>query len=841
MANIKEIKVGNTIYNVKDKDAITKIKIGNNTYYEPIDGLVSLPEGIGGSYNTDAEARAAIILLNSRLADLAFNDQGRPTIDFNVQYFNVNVRTEGLINCSAIIPQNVNIPAGSDFTIRIIANTGYALPNITTDNLKTEQGTQEINWNQSGYEDGSHTIYKIVFSTVTKEINLSIKNITAEVSVSNKITISCNSNNFGSWTSDPDIKVGGTEYNKNEQVTVTFTPADNYEFKTSSVNVYVHGQEDLIVTKDMIGNKLKVVVKNPENTIFFDVNPLYKHYITQKTLTNCTLSPSLPDYILHGEEKTVQVVATSTSSETYTMDGGIVSVIPNNYATYDSSTHFLTIHPTETEQPIQIMASAKLVQGEQPVTQTAKITLKLLNVTPGDGSGFSNTVTTDNPFGYYVKTVNTSNTFSVDLNTDSGATNNNDLKVIGVSTENEAIILQQGDSGYELNGSTLSINSTILESYKEIVISNTAHTNTITFTCEQGLETYETVYIKWGNNSNDITETQLHGGDNNIDCTGKGIITSMYTKFNGYPTNHLKYLGPFLLSVDFGGHQVGITTGQLFSACSKLTSVEGLIIGPQTTTIASWFVGCTKLHKIDTIGWDLSNVTQIQAAFSNCTKGTLSLDLDFMDVRKVEKVFVYDNTHGALSGTFSLSKFDTLSLRYWNINGNNNTPMNLSAMFTGMTLLGTDRTLDLSTFKVHNLTSLHKTFMNNSSSAGTLSIDIRGLETLSQEDPNHEEVLQDMSYMLSGTNLKCLYVGNLNADYTDLNISNIRGSGDKITKIQFTYSEPLSYNHNEDKDWINALICDDSNFHTTLAFGEDGLGTNWYSGHGKTTFIINRS
>jgi len=46
------------------------------------------------------------------------------------------------------------------------------------------------------------------------------------------------------------------------------------------------------------------------------------------------------------------------------MDGGVVSVIPSNYATYDSSTHFLTIHPTETEQPIQIMASAKLVQGE---------------------------------------------------------------------------------------------------------------------------------------------------------------------------------------------------------------------------------------------------------------------------------------------------------------------------------------------------------------------------------------------------------------------------------------------------------------------------------------------
>jgi len=101
MANniVKEIKVGNTIYEIKDKHAITGIKIGEGT--NPIlpgeDGILELSSTPGTNTGEDMWLRGIVRdLVDNYLAPLAFLNDSRPDFNYDIQKYSIQVRSYGL-------------------------------------------------------------------------------------------------------------------------------------------------------------------------------------------------------------------------------------------------------------------------------------------------------------------------------------------------------------------------------------------------------------------------------------------------------------------------------------------------------------------------------------------------------------------------------------------------------------------------------------------------------------------------------------------------------------------------------------------------------------------------
>ena len=829
MANIKEIKVGDIIYNVKDKLAVTGIKIGEAGSIKSPDstGTVTLPYNTGGSTGVDTEARAAILTLLDNLASLAFNGVP-PTITFDEEPVQITVNVDNsLQNCSVkSLPNSVDVGHTVELIIEADPNYIFEEGSITQSNFEIATDSQEYNWEQSGLVNNS--TFKLVFSTVTKPINVTVRDISAVPSNIPWRSIICVSNNFNSWDSSPDIKnhmqVDGRETQK-----FTFSPRSNYAFTVDDIVVTVYGWTDAQINnkvrKTLLSNgDLEITISGPiDNAVTFYVNPRYKHNIVKKQLDNCTSTPQIDDYILSSDTKEYELSA----DEGYTMDNASVSVIPSDYCNYNTLTHKLKIAPDSREVPIQIHVIANPVEPDSP-TGTAKVTLKLLNLEPIQVEGFT---TENNPFGYYEKVVSTAEQFAVNLapivQTYTAIDNqthtvtpelNNDLTVLGIKNNVATTLTLNTD--YTFDGSVL--NSLNIEEwdYDEIIVSCTASNGAIKFVCDETVTSYsdKPIFIKCANEN--IMYVTLSPGENWVRLPNKNI-EFIGVKYNNNSLIYNLKNAPYLTEIDFGGNLFKFNHDQslLFNdSLVKLTKIKGLVIKPAqdfSQNMNKWFVNCISLAELDTIGWDLSGVTQMNATFYRCGAEGFKLDLDYMNVNKVTSVTSSENY-----GLFQACKVEDLRVRGWHLNEENSSPsISFYSLFYSANYL---RKIDLSTWTVKNLSSLRTAF---GACRNGVNIDISGISTPSVDDENHGQLLESMEGMCANTSVGTLTVGNLNADYEDLNITNIKYSNNTVGEIRFTSSTPLKYS----KDWIAAL-CDPK---TSLVFN----GDDWYHNNTLITLV----
>lgn len=826
MANniVKEIKVGNTIYEIKDKHAITGIKIGEGT--NPIlpgeDGILELSSTPGTNTGEDMWLRGVVRdLVDNYLAPLAFLNDSRPDFDYDIQKYSVQVRSQGLQNCriTSILPDEVTANSSFDITIEAFLNYYFDENAITSANFEGS-GYSSIKITRDA---NSNSKYVITVQGVTDNVNLNIKDITAtEVQGGPAefiVNIIQDSNSQGTYTCTSNTgsltritALGGT---------FTFTTTGNYRFDSvDDVNVDMKGDHDDYITKTLVSNKkITVNISMAIGDVDFRVTTHYAHQINVQ-LNNCHAADTIPS------ESTSDVSISTTiipNNEHYSVDAQhvVLSISDNNCAQYDPSTQTLTITLVE-KQDVSVTITAGLVQ-EQPSSESKKITMKLLNMKPlHDGS-----YTRDNYFGYYEITVSTDTPFteniqpiSYELNNETvSAVSNDDLKVLGIGDNYEATVLVKGtdpdtesDGDYTFSGTQLKIRSNTLQNYKEFIVSATAHKSTVVLTFNDQYTNvganYKQIKLKCATEDrstkhtfiiNLTTDVQQIDGENKVivELTDSGTDFSIIEEIVNGSLNHLLQLQRSLIKADFGGHKFCTTKdhAQLFASngSNVITTLEGFVV-KEASNLSKWFAASPKLSKLQTIGWDLSSTTNMTSTFDLCgsTDNDLKLDLDYMDVRNVSQI----------ERCFYGTRLSELKVQGWKLNQNENAVgISLKNLFAGINL----QTIDIRTWEVNNLTSFERTFYGQY-------VKTIYMQKISTNKLGSPYVLTSMNNMFGCNEPKTLddvYVGNLHAGSSDLDITQIvcpstssKNSGIKSLYIKNT--EVLEIN--QDKNWINAAL-----------------------------------
>lgn len=826
MANniVKEIKVGNTIYEIKDKHAITGIKIGEGT--NPIlpgeDGILELSSTPGTNTGEDMWLRGIVRdLVDNYLAPLAFLNDSRPDFNYDIQKYSIQVRSYGLQNCriTSILPDEVT--ANSSFDITIEASLNYYFE---------ENAITSANFEGSGYssikitrDTNSNSKYVITIQGVTDNVNLNIKNITATEVQGDPtefiVNIIQDSNSQGTYTCTSNTgnltritALGGT---------FTFTTTGNYRFDSvDDVNVDMKGDHDDYITKTLVSNKkITVNISMAIGDVDFRVTTHYAHQINVQ-LNNCHAADTIP------RESTGDVSISTTiipNNEHYSVDAQhvLLSISDSNCAQYDPSTQTLTITLVE-KQDVSVTITAGLIQ-EQPSSESKKITMKLLNMKPqNDGS-----YTRDNYFGYYEITASTDTPFtesiqpiSYELNNETiSAISNNDLKVLGIGDDYEATVLVKGtypddesDGDYTFSGTQLKIRSNTLQNYKEFIVSATAHKSTVVLTFNDQYTNvnanYRQIKLKCatedGNTKHTFiinlpTDVQQIDRENKVivELTDSGKDFSIIEEIVNGSLNHLLQLQWSLIKADFGGHKFYTTKdhAQLFASNGNnvITNLEGFVI-KKAPSLSKWFAASPKLFKLQTVGWDLSSTTDMTSTFDLCgsTNNDLKLDLDYMDVRKVSKI----------EKCFYGARLSELKVQGWKLNQNKDAAgISFKNLFAGINL----QTIDIRTWEVNNLTSFESTFYGGS-------ITTIYMQKISTNKLGSPYILTNMSNMFGCNQSKVLtdvYVGNLHAGSSDLDITRIvypssdsKNSGIKSLYIKNTEALEI----NQDKNWITAAL-----------------------------------
>lgn len=225
-------------------------------------------------------------------------------------------------------------------------------------------------------------------------------------------------------------------------------------------------------------------------------------------------------------------------------------------------------------------------------------------------------------------------------------------------------------------------------------------------------------------------------------------------------------------------------------------------IRTQGGTDYSYLFSYTKLTTLDLSGWDVSNATNMNDMFGNCSELT-TLDLSGWNLSSITDIqrFLY-----------SCSSLTTLNINGWK----SNSEKNMQALFYGCSKL---TTLDLSTWDVSNATNISNMFR----SCSTLTeLNISGLDTskttnmdtLFYFDTKLKTIIGELdasnltnglgatSYLCafySCSSLETVYIKNI---YKDIKITNNSQYGVNLgrTKVK---DECLIYIINELPDLIN--------------------------------------
>ena len=149
----------------------------------------------------------------------------------------------------------------------------------------------------------------------------------------------------------------------------------------------------------------------------------------------------------------------------------------------------------------------------------------------------------------------------------------------------------------------------------------------------------------------------------------------------------------------------------------SLLTVEYLKVTNKVTSFNELFRGCSNLTKVDTTGWDTSNVTNMSSAFYSCQKLELNLNnLNTSNVTNMGSMFSYANTD-AMQG---LEDLDVSKVSYFGFMfyGCYSTKLDLSkwdmssstSLYVMFTTCSNLTSLKVSNWNTSNVTSMNATF-----------------------------------------------------------------------------------------------------------------------------------
>ncbi|MGI6117212.1 MAG: BspA family leucine-rich repeat surface protein [Bilifractor sp.] len=249
--------------------------------------------------------------------------------------------------------------------------------------------------------------------------------------------------------------------------------------------------------------------------------------------------------------------------------------------------------------------------------------------------------------------------------------------------------------------------------------------------------------------------------------------------------HHLFYCLNNVTSMDLTGFDTSNVTkmNAMFSDCSGLTSLD--LSGFDTskvTSMSSMFSNCKSLTNLNLSSFDTSKVTGMHYMFQNCSSLT-SLDLSSFDTSKVTGMSQMFNGCSGLT-SLDLSNFDTSSLR---------DSTGIEYMFNGCSSL---TSLNLSSFNTSGVTSMRSLFRGCSSltSLNLSSFDTSNVKYMTSMFEGCSSLTSLDLTNFDTSNVKNMYgmfkdcSGLTSLDLSNFNTSNVTGSPNTDSGMTFMFS-----------------------------------------------------
>lgn len=606
------------------------------------------------------------------------------------------------------------------------------------------------------------------------------------------VTLDGNKLHFSEDNPDHSVGAGGTYRN-------TIRARDNFNLVDVTVSSGTYGSFNKTLNQSTDTCEIEIVGVQSDITISVateaDTQPVTQFVVGPGSLTQLTLSPSgdvmvdgngnyhgklsledsvtgkrLPDEIVLVGSRQQSLQSLSPQSQGSALSGltprpdlGVVSLESSvlgeqNYDylcdsfIYNHKTGDININGVKHDIYINAIAQDDVV--------TRKLTLKLLNIAPTDKV---NEYATDS-FGYPYAWVATNGDFEIVLEgivTDetlgTRATLNGDVAV----KSGGVVLFKQGGSNnvsditlsdVVVDGVTmkkLTIASTRLAAVTaDIIIEATACTGQIVLTAKDENSKFAFSYTDGENETVSVATTNWQT-DSNTGITSVAISCSELKALTGLSSSSL-------LSIDFGGAKFsGNTLEGMFSGFTVLTQVKGLVVTNSVMSLASMFNNCRSLQEFDTIGWDMSAVTTIDALAYDCTVLT-KVDLGSKDMGALISAGSSDAT-GAFGGRYQTGggclSLANLDVSYWNA-------PNLTSLRAFLYKASSLTKFDASTWYAPNVANMWGMFASCSS---ITEIDISGISTANANNQGSGTVL--IGHMFHDcTNLKKLTIGSFDTN-----------------------------------------------------------------------------
>lgn len=341
------------------------------------------------------------------------------------------------------------------------------------------------------------------------------------------------------------------------------------------------------------------------------------------------------------------------------------TIIERPLFTYNSTTGVIAI----TNLSFDVMISA---EGVADMTGKVNVTQKLLHVESDTDDGIFDT---DEALVVEL----TPEVLDETTQPATTATMNGDVRVLigGVEKFNEATESGTNAAGITLVSGVLTVPAAALTG--DVVISATAYVGYILIKSSDSAAKF-----KVGSTTYTLSNNSIGGGMYKLQRT------SGTTDTIGFENAAAK---SGITEIDFGGMIFNGSTVGLFKSRSNLAKVEGLVIKSQEGyTMDSFAEGCKRLATLDTIGWEMDNVTSYTSAFKEAgslVTGGFTFDMDYLVCGNCDD----------LSSMFFSSGINAVNVSTWDVS--NVTTMD--SMFQGCAKLNE---LDLSAWVTSSLTDI---------------------------------------------------------------------------------------------------------------------------------------
>ena len=626
LTNYNDTAIRNLITNLQTAVTDLPTKEYVDSQIEGIEkGTVDIEDSLGSTKKNKALSayqgkvlKEVILTLYNALANLAFEDN-KPALPWSSDSVVVNVSLS-LTNCHVLEYFPMRLVKGSSVTVTIEADDGYLLSNITY-NLGSDTHEVPVKINPDGVtakiaiESVTDDIVIYIAGTATKKRSFAVTFPDNEyVGFSNQDTYVTEGDPYDNEVYVKDEYIGAVTI---DSVTASMASSQNIE-GVSNITVSgnkihadkVTGAITLDVNTAVHEEAAVLSLPNPEQTIVITMEGLNgklsipvkgSNFVNDLSVSTVGRPMDHPAWGL--------IINSSNPIPAEDVNAGTLLEVEARY--FDNPVEVptsLVFTSNDLENPVEVPLIFKETtlpvvpvdpdDPDEPTQTTYSVVYRFVNYAQTQG-----VTTTTVDAGSQFDRVFTPNRYLKQDGTYGDCISNNDIKVTmgGIDITSDAVTDQNGKY-------TVSIGSVT----GNIVIEATASSGVVAIRSNEDITDAVTIKYKIGDTTNSQTMSLKANGITRI--YGIGVITNVTF------TDAAKAA---ITSLDFGGCVFSGNTVSLFQNMKTTESINNLVIKkPSSNSMQFAFFGCSKLATLDTIGWDLSNVTIFNSTFNGCSSLT---------------------------------------------------------------------------------------------------------------------------------------------------------------------------------------------------------------------------